>query len=71
MILVFFQETIQEHKERLDPNYPLDLIDHYLVRMEEEKENKLFSGKVTFSKNVEKLFQHILNCQAFNKQKNC
>lgn len=39
-----FQEMIQEHKERLDLNYPLDLIDHYLVRMEEEKENKFFSG---------------------------
>ncbi|XP_066949308.1 cytochrome P450 2L1-like [Macrobrachium rosenbergii] len=35
----FFLEMIQEHKESLNPDDPKDLIDHYLLEMNDREEN--------------------------------
>uniref|UniRef100_A0A1B6MFM2 Cytochrome P450 n=1 Tax=Graphocephala atropunctata TaxID=36148 RepID=A0A1B6MFM2_9HEMI len=38
-IYSFIQETIQEHREILDPNNPRDLIDNYLIEIERHKDS--------------------------------
>ncbi|XP_046662956.1 farnesoate epoxidase-like [Homalodisca vitripennis] len=38
-IYTFIEETIQEHKETLDPNNPRDIIDSYLIEIERNKNN--------------------------------
>lgn len=42
----FAREIIDKHRKNLDPENPKDLIDHYLVKMEESKEvaDQLFHG---------------------------
>uniref|UniRef100_A0A3B5BHB3 Cytochrome P450 2F3-like n=1 Tax=Stegastes partitus TaxID=144197 RepID=A0A3B5BHB3_9TELE len=35
----FIQKKIHEHKETLDPNFPRDYIDSFLIRMDQEKDN--------------------------------
>lgn len=45
----FFQETIDEHRETFDKNSPRDLLDAYLIEIqqaeEEDRANQLFQGK--------------------------
>ncbi|KMQ90114.1 cytochrome p450 18a1, partial [Lasius niger] len=45
----FFQETIDEHRETFDKNNPRDLLDAYLIEIqqaeEENRANQLFQGK--------------------------
>ncbi|CAL4060922.1 unnamed protein product, partial [Meganyctiphanes norvegica] len=38
-LIDFTKETIEEHRTNLDCDNPLDVIDHYLIEMEEEKKN--------------------------------
>ncbi|XP_054278817.1 farnesoate epoxidase-like [Macrosteles quadrilineatus] len=40
----YVQQTIKEHEEILDPNNPMDLIDHYLIEMKKNT-SKLFTEK--------------------------
>lgn len=44
----FMKKAMQEHKRKLDRENPIDFIDQYLVRIEEERGNpeKLFTGKL-------------------------
>ncbi|CAL4182434.1 unnamed protein product, partial [Meganyctiphanes norvegica] len=35
----FTKETIDEHRANLDPDNPLDVMDHYLIEMDEQKKN--------------------------------
>ncbi|CAL4111754.1 unnamed protein product, partial [Meganyctiphanes norvegica] len=35
----FTKEAIDEHRANLDPDNPLDVIDHYLIEMDEQKKN--------------------------------
>ncbi|KAK4328292.1 hypothetical protein Pmani_001276 [Petrolisthes manimaculis] len=37
--LLYFKEVVEEHRATLDPNNPRDLIDGYLMEMEERKED--------------------------------
>lgn len=48
--VLFLQETIQDHREVLDPKNPLDLIDSYLVEIEQHKNepSSLFTGKSNY-----------------------
>lgn len=47
-VVIQFQETIEEHREILDPNNPVDLIDHYLIEMERRTNDSTshFTGTV-------------------------
>ncbi|CAK6957885.1 cytochrome P450 2G1-like [Scomber scombrus] len=38
-VRAFIKTKIQEHKETLDPSFPRDYIDCYLIRMNQEKDN--------------------------------
>jgi len=44
----FMKDAVQEHKHRLDRENPVDFIDQYLVKIEEEKgdRNTTFTGQI-------------------------
>lgn len=67
--VIFLQETIQDHREVLDPKNPLDLIDSYLVEIEQHKNepSSLFTGKSDLSNYFKPLFLMLESCKSHTK----